>query len=238
MKTFRFQTRKKPVQVVIQLESEQPVELFITGYDPRSPRTEYFSRRIEINGEDQVEFNCPQSPNILKVIIWSAGNGKFAVPDIKIHSLNNVNNFTESGRQSDVAFIEKFARRSGRLHPYYFYKHKGARFKIHYLPVIRKDNGDPHPTPARIHVSLPIIQVSKKHFNKMTVPQRVTILLHEYSHNFMNFDQDSEFEADENAMNMYTQMKYPRLEAIYAFANVMPDTDTNVARVKNLTRRL
>ena len=238
MKKFRLLTRKKPVQVVIPLESKEPVELFIIGYDPRSPNTEYFSRRIEINGEDEVEFNCPQSPNILKVIIWSTGSGKFTVPGINYFPLDTINNFIESASQPDTRFIEKFSRRAGRLPANRFYRHRGAHFKIHYLPVIRNDKGKEHPTPARIHVTLPIIQVSKKHFKKMTVPARIAILLHEYSHNFMNYDQDNEFEADENAMDMYTQLRYPKLEAIYAFTNVMPDTDTNVARVQNIKRQL
>ncbi len=237
MKTFLLKTRKKPIQVIVPLESDGPVELFITGYDPRSPRTEYFSRRIEINGSDEVEFNCPQSPNRLKVIIWSAGNGKFTVPGIDFQPLNN-NNFIGGDINPDIKFIENFARKAGRLPARRTYTGKNARFKIQYLPVIRKDDGSKHPTPARIHVSLPVIQVSKKHFNKMTVPARIAILLHEYSHNYINYNQDNEYEADENAMDIYTDLKYPRMEAIYAFTNVMPDTDTNVARLQNIKRQL
>ena len=238
MKQYRFRTRKKPVKVVIPLESEGAVELFITGYDPANPKTEYFSRKIQINGSDQVEFNCPQSPNILKVIIWSAGNGKFTVPGIKIAKPDNRNNFIGQDIYHDVKFIESFARRSGRLTPRRTYSANKSKIKIEFLPVIRQDNGKPHPTPARIHVKHPVIQVSKKAFDKMTVPSRVAILLHEYSHNFINHNQDNEVEADSNAMEMYSHLGYPRLEAVYAFANIMSDTDTNVQRVSNIIREV
>ena len=238
MKKFRLRTHKKPVTVIIPLESEGPIELFITGYDPASPRTEYFSRKIEINGSDEVQFNCPQSPNILKVVIWSAGSGQFSAPGINFVDLGNINNFIDQDSYADVRFIEKFARVAGRFPARRTYRHKKAHFRIEYLPVIRKDDGSPHPTPARIHTTYPIIQVSKRHFDEMTVPARIAILLHEYSHNFLNYNQDSEFEADENAMAMYSQLSYPRLEAVYAFTNVMPDTDTNVQRVENIMSEL
>ena len=127
---------------------------------------------------------------------------------------------------------------AGRLPARRTYRDRKVRFRIEYLPVIRKDDGSPHPTPARIHVKHPVIQVSKKHFDEMTVPARIAILLHEYSHNFLNYNQDSEFEADENAMNLYTDLSYPRLEAVYAFTNIMPDTDVNVQRVENIISEL
>lgn len=238
MKKFQFRTRKRPVKVIIPLESEGPVELFIVGYDPVSPKTEYFARKIEIYGEDQVEFNCPQSPNILKVIIWSSGNGKFTVPGIKIVEPDFQNNFIGQDISPDLKLIENFARRAGRFTPRRTYVGKNARFKIELLPVIRKDNGDPHPTPARIHVSRPIIQVSKRSFDKMTVPSRIAILLHEYSHNFINYNQDNELEADENGMMLYKNLGYPRLEAVYAFANIMSDTDVNYQRVSNIIREV
>ena len=72
----------------------------------------------------------------------------------------------------------------------------------------------------------------------MTIPSRIAILLHEYSHNFINQNQDNEIEADSNAMDIYSNLGYPRLEAVYAFANIMPDTDTNVKRVSNIIREV
>jgi len=235
LQKFILQTRKKPVTVIIPIITRDETEIFITGYDPASPKTEYFSRRIDVNGTDKVEFNCPQSPRKLKIIIWSTGDKKFTIPQIQVVPFNReFRNFSDSENAADIKLIENFARRSGRYRSRRMYSSKGSNFRIQLLPVIRQDNGKEHPTPARIHTTLPLIQVSKKHFDKMTIPQRVAILTHEYSHNFINMDQDSEIEADNNMMDLYERLGYPRLEAVYAFANVMSDTDVNHNRVSNI----
>lgn len=228
-----LRVNKKPVKIIVPLITKESVNIYITGYDPSSPNTEYFSRKIIVNGTDKVEFNCPQSPRKLKVIIWSDEKKKFTVPKIDIIPLSRTLNFTED-QKPDILFIERFSRIAGRLSPRRTYVFKGAKYKIELLPVILRDNGLEHPTPARIHTELPLIQVSKKHFIKMTIPQRVAILLHEYSHNFVNYNQDDEMEADNNMIGMYESLGYPRLEAVYAFANVMNDTDVNYSRVDNI----
>ena len=238
MKKFILQTRKRPVTVAMPIQTENgEAEIYIVGYDPASPKTEYFTRRIIVNGSDTVEFQCPQTPRKLKIIAWSKGTKKFTIPKITVTPFQRYLNLTED-EKPDIAFIEKFARRVGRLPARRTYRYKGANFKIELLPVIRKDNGSEHPTPARIHVSKPIMQVSKKHFNEMTIPQRVAILTHEYSHNFINYNKDSEFEADENMVDLYKGLGYGKLEAVYAFANVMSDTDTNYERLNSIYEQL
>lgn len=237
LQKYILRTNKKPVTVIVPFITKEPVEIFITGYDPASPKTEYFSRRILVEGSDKVDFNCPQSPRRLKVIIWSTDNKKFTVPSIEVNPFSRMLNFSED-ESHNIKFIERFSRIEGRLAPRRIYTFPGAKFKIQLLPVILKDDGTEHSTPARIHTTLPLIQVSKKHFDKMTIPQRIAILGHEYSHNFVNMDQDSEVEADSNMVEIYEQLGYPKLEAVYAFANVMNDTDINYERVGNIINRL
>ena len=237
MKVFNLPTRKRPLIITVPLISDEEVEVFIVGYDPASPNTEYFSRRIEFSGNDQVNFQCPQTPRRLKIMAWSKGTGKFEISKISVSPLIIQDLFTEDEKK-DIEFIESFSRRCGRLPARRFYYHKGASFRIQYLPVIRTDTGKEHATPARIHTELPLMQVSKKHFIKMTIPQRVAILTHEYSHNYINMDQDSEFEADSNMVDLYEDLGYGKLEAVYAFANVMSDTDVNYSRLNNIINQL
>ena len=237
LKKYLLRTRKEPTTVIVPIITKEQTEIFITGYDPASYKTEYFSRKIVVDGSDKVEFNCPQTPRRLKIIIWSTGNKKFTIPSIQVYPSDKFNNFSED-EKPDIAFIERFARVAGRLPARRMYTFKGANFKIQVLPVIRRDDGSEHPTPARIHESLPLIQVSKKHFDKMTIPQRVAILGHEYSHNFINYNQDSEHEADSNMVELYQKLGYPNIEAVYAFSNVMSDTDTNYDRVGNIINLL
>lgn len=236
MKKFRLRTDKKPVVLTSRLGSSQPVDVYIVGYDSDSPKTEYFTRHILLNGTEKVEFNCPQTPNVLTVIAW--GEKKFSMETPRKKKLQRSLNFTGPMKSADMKFIEKFARKCGRLLPRRTYIHNGASFKIQLLPVILNDNGTEHTTPARIHVTLPIIQVSKKHFDKMSIPQRVAILAHEYSHNFVNIDKDSEIEADTNMVDIYDGLGYGRLEALYAFSNIMPDNDTNYRRLQNIYNNL
>ena len=219
------------------ISAKTEMEVFIVGYDPLSPRTEYFNRRIMVSGPDKIFFQCPQTPKRLAIIAWSSQKGKFKAGPLTTEPLTR-NLAILGDRQADISFIESFSRRVGRLPARRTYVHKGAGFRIDLLPVIRKDNGKKHTTPARIHVSKPIIQVSKQHFDKMTIPQRVAILAHEYSHNYINGNQDSEMEADGNMVDLYKGLGYGKLEAVYAFANIMSDTDVNYNRLKNIENQL
>ena len=237
MKRFNVKTEKRSVVLTVPLQTKEPVEIFILGYDPYSKNTEYFERRIEVDGNDSVNFNCPQTPSVMKIIAWSTGNKPFSISEITVNPFER--NLKMLGdRAKDIEFIEKFSRRCGRFPARRSYKYKGADFKIQFLPIIRKDNGSKHPTPARIHTTLPVIQISKQHFDRMPIPQRVAILAHEYSHNYINRDQDSEMEADSNMVDLYKGLGYGKLEALTAFANVMSDTDTNYNRLMSIDRQL
>jgi hypothetical protein len=218
-------------------QTDEEVEIYVIGYDPLSQNTEYFTRRILVNGEDVVYFQCPQTPTTLRIIAWSKGTGKFTIPKVDMVPMER--NLKIMGEHlPDILFIENFARRCGRFPARRTYTGDGAKFKIQLLPVIRHDNGQKHVTPARIHTQLPLIQVSKSHFDRMSIPQRVAILTHEYSHNFINYDEDSEFEADSNMLDLYQGLGYGKLEAVYAFANVMSDTDTNYDRLMEIQNQL
>ena len=51
----------------------------------------------------------------------------------------------------------------------------------------------------------------------MTVPMRMVILLHEFSHFYINENIDDESEADLNELRIYLGLGYPRIEASDAF---------------------
>lgn len=87
-------------------------------------------------------------------------------------------------------------------------------------------------TPARIHEKTGIIEVSKRQMLRYTVPMRMAILLHEYSHVYRNRNKRSETEADINALKIYLGLGYPVYEARQAFLKVFIGTpsDGNVER--------
>lgn len=229
MKEYKVDTKRLPCAVRFKITtSGNGVPIYIVGYDPLTPNTFYFKSRFLITGNEEVTMNCPQSPRRLKIAIWSLNDLPFQIPDIKLIPM-------EKAETSDpmINFIEKFSRYEG-IYWVGKYKADGVPFTIDLRRNIYRDDGTVHPTPARIHVELPIIQVSKAKFNEMSIPERVIILLHEVSHNFVNHDQDNEMEADQNALDIYSQLGYPKIEAVNAFGNIMADTDDNFQRMMNL----
>jgi hypothetical protein len=90
------------------------------------------------------------------------------------------------------------------------------------------EDGRPLNTPARINKHTGIIQVSKKKFLKYTIPMRMAILLHEFSHYYLNTNIKNETEADLNALIIYLGLGYPRIDAYNVFTTVFAVSD-NVA---------
>jgi hypothetical protein len=86
------------------------------------------------------------------------------------------------------------------------------------LPFIINSKGEKMATPARISTKNGRIQVSQESFRDMTVPMRMAILLHEYSHFYLNSDIANETEADLNGLTIYLGLGYPIREAYEAFA--------------------
>jgi hypothetical protein len=91
-------------------------------------------------------------------------------------------------------------------------------FTIEYLPtIVSSRTGKPLATPARINKDSGRIQVAMDKFIPMSVPMRMAIMCHEYSHYFVNDNIDNEMEADGNGVLIYLGLGYPRIEAAEAF---------------------
>lgn len=204
------------------------VPICIIGFDTINKNTLYFKSRFLITGKEEITLNCPQSPRNLKIYIWSENKYPYQVSSVKLIPLNN-------SESSDpvIQWIEYFCRVAGRLRPGN-YVSDNIPFAVELRRNIYTDDGKIHPTPARIHIQYPIIQVSKAKFDEMSVPERIIIMLHEYSHNFLNNNQDDEIESDQNALDIYNRLGYPKIEAINAFGSIMSDTDNNYQRMLNL----
>lgn len=229
MKEYLVNTKRQSCAVNFKITTDgSSVPIFIIGYDPLTPNTFYFKSRFLITGSEEVTMNCPQSPINLKIAIWSQGDVPYQIPAIKLLPLEK----TEYN-DSMIRFVEQFSRYAGIYRPGIFYG-EAVPFTIELRRNIYRDDGSVHPTPARIHVDKPIIQVSQAKFNEMSIPERIIILLHEVSHNFISYNQDDEQEADQHAIDIYRQLGYPKIEAVNAFGNIMSDTDDNYQRMLNL----
>lgn len=150
--------------------------------------------------------------------------------------------------KSFIKFAQEFSERAGVLSDSLpdgasIYASDDGKFIIKYVKVIRDNNrfipdrrtgrlvmnphyGKPLKTPARINRRTGIIEISKDYFKKYTVPMRMAILLHEFSHFYLNDNPSNEIEADLNALTIYLGMGYPRIEAYQAWLEVFKGTDT------------
>lgn len=229
MKEYLVNTKRESCAVKFLINTNgSEIPIYIVGYDPITPNTFYFKSRFLITGTEEVILNCPQSPINLHLCIWAHKDFPFDILNIdKIPFSKN-----ETG-DPVITFVEKFSRYAGILRPGIFIA-DNVPFKIELVRAIYTQDGRIHPTPARISVEQPIIQVNKIRFDDMSIPERVIILLHEVSHNYINYDQDDELESDQNGLNIYKQLGYPKIEAINAFANIMADTPQNYERMLNL----
>ena len=102
---------------------------------------------------------------------------------------------------------------------------KNKEFKIKYYPVIKDYmSGNVLNTPARIGHKTGIIEVSKRKFDAYTIPMRMIILLHEFSHKYKNptmgLEISNEIGADINALYIYLGLGFSKIDAIHVFANV------------------
>ena len=92
--------------------------------------------------------------------------------------------------------------------------------KIIYFDKIRSQNNKVISTPARISQVSGKIEVSAKQFVPYTIPMRMAILLHEYSHFNLNKEPSNEEEADKNGLKLYLALGYPKIDAYNVFLNV------------------
>lgn len=229
MEQYLINTKKQPCAVKIVISTDgSTVPVYILGYDLINKNTLYFRSRFQITDTEEILLNCPQSPRMLKILVWSEDDIPFEVLSLKLLPLD-----IEKTTDHVIKWVEYFSRICGRLRPGN-YVGKNVPFVVQMKRDIYTDDGEIHPTPARIHTDYPLIQVSKAKFDQMTIPERVIILLHEISHNFINGDQDDEIESDHNALSIYHTLGYPKIEAVNAFGNIMSDTDNNYQRMLNL----
>lgn len=228
MKEYLVNTKRKSCSVnfIITVDGDR-IPITIAGYDPLTPNTYFFKSLHLLSGREEVTMNCLQSPRFLKIAIFADGDHPFSVDSITLIPFEKPD-FGEPW----IDFIEKFSRYEGIKWPGVYYE-DNVPFRIVLMREIYTEDGEVHNTPARIGVDNDDIEVSKAKFNAYSIPERVIILLHEVSHNFINYDPDSEGESDMNGKAIYERLGYPKIEAMYAFSSILSDTDENVQRMLN-----
>lgn len=231
---FAVETNNKELSIAIAVQTSSPEKIRITVKDYDRRKTYFTDRFKVVNGVVEFLVMMPISPKKVLVSVYNENTGnltgpgkEYADPTFKVvyckkKPLNKRLSAFDSRNptiRSFVSFAERFAFNAGYLATEKTYVSDDGVFRIEFLDKII-DNGKEASTPARIHNITGTIQIQKSVTDTYTVPMIMAILLHEFSHNYINVNQNDESEADLNGLLIYLSLGYPRIEAHEAWINV------------------
>jgi hypothetical protein len=238
---FKVPTRHEELTLLIKVSTSEPQTIRIRVLDADQPNTSFTDRYKTVDGESIFFVRMPISPQDALVSIYNEANGNlplgqdntFTVDSITKESLDkklDVIDFSNPLVRSFVNFATRFSYNAGTL-PTGTYLSDDKKFCIKYLPII-EDGGQEQSTPARIDIDNGVIEISKKQFLDFTVPNRLAILFHEFSHVYLNDNVDDEVEADLNGLLIYLGLGYPRIEAFEVFAKTFLNAPTELNKMR------
>jgi hypothetical protein len=216
------------------------------AHEENRRNSSYADRCIVVENERTIYFSFPTSPPNLFVGVKCLSGLKdedfkvrFKIKELKTYNIwvdDETTKFLKLASHFSKVCGYETANKDGRL-----FQTSGEEFKIKYYPVIinHKDN-KPMNTPARIGHKSGTIEVAKAKFDKYTIPMRMIILLHEYSHKYKNpqigLPISDEVGADINALYIYLGLGYSKIDAICVFAKVFLKAQTpgNMERMRKI----
>jgi hypothetical protein len=238
---YTVPTRYEELTLLIKVQTQSPEVIRLKVVDAEQPKTAFTDRYKTIDGESIFFVRMPVSANNSLVYVYNENLGNlqegqdnsFQVVSITKEQLNkklDVIDFSNPYVKSFVNFATRFCYNAGSL-PTGTYVSDDKNFIIKYLSIIT-DDGVEQTTPARIDIDNGIIELSKRQFIEYTIPNRMAILLHEFSHVYLNDNVDDEVEADLNGLLIYLGLGYPRIEAFEVFAKAFVNAPTEQNRMR------
>ena len=219
----------KPTKLKLVLKTPFKEKLWIKVKDAERPNTYYTIRYGFVEGQKEFVVLMPQAPRIAEICVFNDSNGtirndtSFSIEEIIVTTYKiNTNQFSKK-TQAFVKFAQEFSDECGYLSASKsgdIYTSNNKRYRIDYFDEIRNSNGVVVHTPARISQVNGRIEVSAKQFREFTIPMRMAILLHEYSHYYLNKNPSNEQEADKNGLSVYLKLGYPKIDIYNVFLNV------------------
>ncbi len=230
---FKINSRYEQLTLAIGVRVASPTKVRLKVYDAEKPKTLFTNRYKTIDNFFKFYVRLPLTPQTLIVELTDDVNGgdisnRVQVTNIEKLGLEKRMDEVDINSYSVMCFVDfaqKFSFNASYLQPNNYVSDEGG-YRIEYLPTIIDSNGRELKTPARISKSTGRIQVSKKFFDEYTVPMRMAILLHEFSHFYLNENIDDEVEADLNGLLIYLGLGYPRIDGYEAFLTVFEETPT------------
>jgi hypothetical protein len=241
---YNSDNNKFCLYVTVTCKGKKKFRVWAEDYGKRNSK--YADRDIVVDGKRTIHLSFPVSPKTLFVGVLNADertDKDFEVTFIEA-PLITYNVWIDSSTMDFLSLAIHFSQVSGfenaapngRL-----FQTENNEFNIKYFDVIKDTmSGKQMNTPARIGHNSGIIEVAKYKFDTYTIPMRMIILLHEYSHKYKNpkigLEISNEIGADINALYMYLGLGFSKIDAICVFANVFLKAQTkgNVERMRKI----
>jgi len=230
---YILKTGGAPQTVNVYVTTKKSQRIRIIAVDANKKNTLYVNHGGTVNGSRKFELPLPQTPAQLKIYVFNEASPKkkkddsFKVIKFGVTKLKTWEIWESAQTKDFVKFAQMFSENAGVLatseKPY---ASDNNQFKIIYVDVIRGKDGKELTTPARISNKTGVIEVAKKYFKDYTVAMRMIILLHEYSHFYLNKVMRNEIQADLNGLYVYLGLGYSPIEAHRAFLTVFSAADT------------
>jgi len=240
---FSIPSNSIPFTLLLEVSTNRPETISIVAKDATVRKGEgqadtfYISRVADVKGKRLFELKFPQTPKLMSLAVFNTKKGNFPndedksfrITKFEAKELKTCPLWQDKEMHSFIKFAQEFCEQAGNLsagdYKPSIYRSNDGKFCIDYYNKIRnRKTGEYVSTPARVGHNTGIIEIAKSDFAKYTVPMRIIILLHEFSHKFMNpkigRDISDEVSADINALNIYLSLGYPFIEAQYAFLKV------------------
>lgn len=250
IKGWQTDNRKMSLHITIKTNGEKLMRCVAADFDvdkgkPR-PNSKYADRTIKVNGERTIFFSFPVSPKNIVIGVQNASDPNDNSFEVVIEEkpLKEFEIWLDEDSRDFLPLAIKFSQMCG-FKPAdpkgAMWKTSDDRFRIKFFPVIRDYmSGQAMSTPARIGHNTGIIETSQVKLDGYTIPMRMIILLHEFSHKYRNpkigLPISNEYGADINALYIYLGLGFSKVDAIYVFVKVFlkAQTPQNLKRMRNI----
>jgi hypothetical protein len=246
MFSTKYNSNNEQFTLLISFKCEGKKTLRVWAEDFGKKNSKYVDRCVTVDGQRSVYFNFPVSPknlfigainiNDIKDDDIEVTTIKTPLKDYNIWLDQNTKEFLDLCIPFSQACGFENATPNGRL-----FSDDNGKFNIKFFDIIRDyATGKILQTPARIGHKSGRIEVGKAAFDKYTIPMRVAILLHEFSHVYKNpktnLEISNETGADINALYIYLGLGFSKIDAITVYANVFLKAQTkgNVERMRKI----
>ncbi len=241
---YNSDNRKMTLNITITCNGKKKFRVWAEELGKRNSK--YAEREIVVENSRMIFFSFPVSPKQLFIGCGDVSNPQskdftMTIEEVPLKTYDIwMDEDTEKFVQLDVIFSQKcgFEKASpdGTI-----YHTKDDMYSIKNFPVIKDAiTGQPLSTPARVGHRTGIIEVSSIKFARYTIPMRIIILLHEFSHKFKNpnigLQINNEVGADINALYIYLGLGFSKVDAICVFANVFlkAQSEGNIQRMRKI----